>query len=77
MEPSPLSAANCVGRRVLCPASMWPSWRCNEHGGTGWEATVDKVSNDGATVLVSFVASGARTRRWKPMWLQLTHLRAI
>lgn len=74
--PNPLTLANCVGRRVLCPASMWPSWTCREHGGEGWEARVDKSKGDG-TVLVTFVTQGPRSRKWKPMWLQLAHLRPV
>ena len=75
-SPAPLTQANCVGRRVLCPADMWPSWACKEHGGTGWEARVDKVKGDG-TVLVTFVTQGPKSRKWRPMWLQLAHLRPV
>ena len=28
---------------VLCYAAMWPRFQCREHGGEGWEATVEKV----------------------------------
>ena len=74
---TPLTAANCVGRRVLCPQSMWPSWPCKEHGGRGWEATVDKVDSQGVKVLVRFLTPNARTRKWKPMWVQLSALQTI
>ena len=72
-----LTPANVVGRHVLCPRAMWPAWPCTEHGGLGWEAIVDKVNADGTSVLVRFIAPNARTRQWKPMWLQLSALRAI
>ncbi len=74
---TPLTSANCVGRRVLCPQSMWPSWPCKEHGGRGWEATVDKVDSQGVKVLVRFLTPNARTRKWKPMWVQLSALQII
>ena len=73
---SRFTAANCVGRRALCPAAMWPSWRCREHEGRGWEVTIDKLRGDPGEheVQVRFVAGA---RRWQPMWVQLAALRAI
>ena len=76
-RPTRLTPANCVGRHVMCPREMWPSWRCNEHGGHGWEAVVERLSHDRKTVLVRFVARSTRTRQWEPMWLQLAALRPI
>jgi hypothetical protein len=75
--PTQLTHANCIGRHVLCPKEMWPSWRCTEHGGEGWEAVIDKLSQDHQTVYVRFVAPSSRTRQWRPMWLQLAALRPI
>jgi hypothetical protein len=74
---TPLTPANCVGRHVLCPRDMWPSWPCTEHGGQGWEVIIDKLAQDRTKVLVRFLAPSARTRKWKPMWLLLDHLRPI
>ena len=74
---TPLTPANVVGRHVLCPSSMWPSWKCTEHGGRGWEAVVDKLSQDKTQVLVRFLAPNARTRTWKPMWVQFSSLCVI
>ena len=76
-QPVQLTPANCVGRHVLCPRDMWPSWACSEHGGTGWEAVIDKLGHDRETVQVRFVAQSSRTRQWRPMWLQLGSLRPI
>jgi hypothetical protein len=56
---------------------MWPSWKCTEHGGRGWEAVVDKLSQDKTQVLVRFLAPNARTRKWKPMWVQFSSLCVI
>ena len=36
----PLTEANCVGRRVLVPASEWPNMQCDENDGRGWTAMV-------------------------------------
>ena len=36
--------ARCLnGRSVLIPASEWPEYPCDEHGGEGWRATVVSV----------------------------------
>ena len=46
----PLTPANAVGRRVLVPRSLWPTYPCNEHGGKGWEAKVLRVWRGWATL---------------------------
>ena len=75
-QPSPLTAANCVGRRVLCPRAMWPTRVCSMHGGAGWEALVTKSrSVRGATeVYVEFVKEPQCRRADQPMWLALSAL---
>ena len=49
---TPLTAENCVGRRVLVPAATWPQYRCDEHQGQGWSATVIRYNarHNAATV---------------------------
>ena len=61
-DPRPLTRANAVGRRVLVPATMWPTYQCREHGGHGWEATI--VSSTNSTAVVQFVFH--RTRNGRP-----------
>ena len=39
-----------MGRRVLVPASLWPDYACDEHGGEGWEAQVLRCAQGRATV---------------------------
>ena len=70
-----LTLDDCVGRRAIAPQSMWPAWRCREHGGAGWEVLIDAAKPDG-TVRVSFVASTG-SRSWRPMWLQLSSLEPL
>ena len=41
----PLSQANAVGRRVLVPADIYPTYRCSEQQGRGWECTVMTASS--------------------------------
>ena len=36
---SPLTDG-CLGRRVLVPNSVWPSYTCDENNGRGWVARV-------------------------------------
>ena len=58
----PLNADNASGRRVLVPATRWPQYRCSEHGGHGWEATI--LNNTRSTAVVRFAF--ARTRDGRP-----------
>ena len=78
----PLAPANCVGRRVLCPRSMWPTRACTVHGGAGWEAVVTKVrANRRAPatteVYVEFVKEPQCKLADRPMWLSLSSLRPL
>ena len=72
----PLTPANCVGRRVLCPRAMWPSRPCRLHGGAGWEAIVRKARSQGSAteVYVDFLPERAGKPADRPMWLQLDGL---
>ena len=58
----PLTGPSDVGRRVLVPRSLWPSYACTEHAGAGWEAVVRSASGSTAVVRFSF----ARTARGVP-----------
>ena len=77
--PPPLTAMNCVGRRVLCPRSMWPSRACPMHGGAGWEALIKKVrgAHDAVEVYVEFLKEPQRRRADQPMWLALSVLQPL
>jgi hypothetical protein len=79
VSPLPLTRANCVGRRVLCPRAMWPGVACHTHGGAGWEAQVTKVrgSRDSTQVYVEFVPERPGKPADKPMWLVLADLQAV
>ena len=76
--PRPLTLANAHGRRVLCPADMWPAWACAEHGGRGWEAVVQRVrvrpKAPGPELYVQFVsrARGAGKPRFHPLWILMS-----
>ena len=41
----PINATNAVGRRVLVPAEIYPTYRCYEQQGRGWECIVMTVSS--------------------------------
>ena len=58
----PLSQANAVGRRVLVPADVYPTYRCSEQQGRGWECTVMTASS--LTAKVRF--NTARTSDGRP-----------
>ena len=73
--PLPLTPANCVGRRVLCPRAMWPRRACRMHGGAGWEAVVQKkrTVRGSCEVFLDFVADAGQSAD-RSMWLKLTAL---
>ena len=55
---SPLRPDNATGRRVLVlRAATWPSYDCDEHGGLGWEATVQCVARGSARVHFLYAAT--------------------
>ena len=63
----------CVGRRVLVPRCLWPSYPCTEHGGDGWEGRITSFSSRG--VVVAFAhASTAKGLSYEPVRLQLAAL---
>ena len=75
-DQSPLTAENCVGRRVLVPRRVWPSYRCDENDGQGWTACV--VQKHGADVTLHFVhATTARGLPYEDTRLQLSSVRPI
>ena len=47
---TPLTGENAVGRRVLIPAEVHPTYACTEHNGTGWEALVMSATSLTAVV---------------------------
>ena len=60
-DDTPLTPSNCAGRRVMVPASLWPSYPCREHGGTGWAARVVRSTRHGA--LIRFLYARTSTGR--------------
>ena len=87
VTPRPLSPSSCVGRRVLCPRHVWPNMPCDEHGGSGWEATIikkdlklDAQSNTKVMcALLQWVAKkrGTRGGAWRPTWIHLAVLQPL
>lgn len=74
-----LTLANCIGRRVLCPRSMWPSRECSMHGGAGWEAVVRRArsTRESTEVYVEFVREPHCRLADQPMWLMLDNLQPL
>ena len=48
------SAQQLVGRHVCVPASLWPSYPCDELDGRGWEGVVEAFEPPFAVVSFSF-----------------------
>ena len=75
LPPSPLTVGNATGRRALVPAQLWPSYDCREHGGSGWEVSIDQVDRRLGAALVRFTS--ARDERGRPFareWLTIEAL---
>ena len=58
----PINATNAVGRRVLVPAEIYPTYRCYEQQGRGWECIVMTASSLTAKVRHTY----ARTSDGRP-----------
>lgn len=66
---------NATGRQALVPAQLWPSYDCHEHGGSGWEVSIDQVDKRLGAALVRFTS--ARDERGRPFareWLTIEAL---
>ena len=50
-DPSPLTAANAIGRRVRVPAACWPDYPCTEHAGAGWTGHVVALERANTAVI--------------------------
>ena len=63
-QPTPLIQPSTFhpGMDVVVATSAWPAWKCAEHGGAGWAATVRRVASTACRV--SFTV--ARTRDGRP-----------
>ena len=62
--PTPLSQPSDFqpGKQiVVAAAAAWPTWKCAEHGGAGWAATVRRGSSSACKV--SFTVARARDGR--------------
>ena len=68
---SPLTATNCLGRRVLVPRRVWPThYACDEHGGRGWTARIVEYKR-GAVTLHFLHATTPRGAPYEDVQLQL------
>tara|TARA_B110000046_G_scaffold146920_1_gene154417 strand:+ start:164 stop:1759 length:1596 start_codon:yes stop_codon:yes gene_type:complete len=76
-DPSPLPASEaCVGRHVLVPHAVWPSYVCDEHDGRGWTALI--VSYRQQVVTVRFLhATSPRGLPYPDEQLQLDALQPL
>ena len=71
-----LSGDNALGRHVLVPRSLYPTYSCSEFDGDGWRAEVVRVTPRG--VVVHFVlAHTSRGRPYADAELQLSALRPL
>ena len=71
---APLTRANAVGRLVMVPRAVWPSYSCNEQGGLGWEAVVRSCTRQGYARLKFIQATTASGVRYADVDLYLSAL---
>ena len=57
LSPLP-TTQDCVGRRVLIPSHLWPTYECDENLGRGWTATIINYSRGTAMVRFSHATDG-------------------
>ena len=70
--------SDAVGRRALVPASAWPTYRCSEHEGAGWEVAITQVDRRLQAALIRFVhARDDAGRRYPSEWLSIAALRPL
>ena len=75
-DTRPLTDENAVGRDVLVPARVWPTYECDEQGGLGWTARIVSVSG-GVAVIEFNTHTTARGKKYMPIRLQLSVLQPI
>jgi integrase len=74
----PLTLANAVGRHALVPSHVWPSERCHEHAGAGWEVQIRQVDKRLGAVFINFVHARDNTgKRFASEWLSFEALREL
>jgi hypothetical protein len=77
-DTSPLTPASCVGRRVLVPHSIYPTYPCDEFDGRGWEARIIAYSKrDGYATATYLHACDARGLPYQDVLLALAVLTPI
>ena len=59
-DTSPLAPLVAVGRRVLVPRALWPSYPCDENDGRGWTAHVVACAPNGTATVRFRHAATAR-----------------
>jgi len=64
----------CVGRRVLVPRGMYPSYACDENNGHGWTAIVLSCTRAGVATLRYVEAATARGIPYEDISVQLNAL---
>ena len=75
-DTRPLTDENAIGRDVLVPARVWPTYECDEQGGLGWTARIVSVSG-GVAVIKFNTHTTARGNKYVPIRLQLSVLQPI
>ena len=73
---SPLTAS-CLGRRVLVPRSIWPSYPCDENHGRGWTARVVNFRPPGVATIKFLHAADARGMPYPDERLLLSALEPV
>lgn len=76
-DSSPLSASTCVGRRVLVPHSVYPTYSCTENNGRGWSAVILQCSRGDAATVHFTEATTPRGLPYADVQLQLSALTPI
>ena len=73
-DSSPLTARTCIGRQVLVPSAVYPTYVCDENSGRGWTARVVHCTARSIATLRFVEAATVRGLPYADVQLQLSAL---
>ena len=74
----PLTRENAKGRLVLVPRERYPLYDCDEHGGAGWQAKIERLGSTARWAYVNYThAKDEAGAPYKREWIELAFLQPL